>query len=150
MRATDLGTQSAGVQCAGLAIQTTSRCTRPEGQGSMAKTLADKVEDEIRKRVANAAAAAGVDNGRIELETMWLLPSEFVRMYQELYHMALGPAVSSGTDGGKDEGRVKAPGKPRDELRVRSMAGAKPGKRYVNQVFPIRDEEALEAKRKLD
>ena len=30
------------------------------------------------------------------------------------------------------------------------MGGAKPGRRYVNQVFPVRNETALEEKRKLD
>lgn len=115
----------------------------------MAKSHADRIQDEVNRRMSAMAASAGVSRSRIELEVLFLLPPEFVRMYQELFQHALADPVTAG-DGGKDEGRVKAAGKPRDSMRARSMAGAKSGKRFVAGHWPIRSEEAIEAKRKLD
>lgn len=117
----------------------------------MAKNYDDRVEEEVRRRVTNAAAAAGVDRGRIELEIVWMLPPEFVRGYREIFSRALADPISPQSDGGKDEGRVKAAGKPADALKARSMGGAAGGgKRYVRGAWPIRDEVALEMKNRLD
>lgn len=117
----------------------------------MAKTHDDRVEEEVRRRLTNAAAAAGVDRGRIELEIVWMLPPEFIRMYRDLFGRALADPISPQSDGGKDEGRIKAAGKPADAMKARSMGGAAGGgKRYVNGAWPIRDERALDLKIRLD
>lgn len=116
----------------------------------MAKTFEDRVSEEVSKRLASAASAAGVDRGRIEIEVLFLLPPEFVRRYRELFDRALADPIRPTGDGGKDEGRVRAPGRNGDSLNTRSMRAAQPGKRYVAGVWPVRDEAALEAKKRLD
>jgi hypothetical protein len=116
----------------------------------MGKTFEDRVSEEVNKRIAQAASAAGVDRGRIEIEVLFLLPPEFVRRYRELFDRALADPVSPSTDGGKDEGRIKASGKPSDPMRARSMGAAGHSKRFVSGAWPIRSEQALEAKRRLD
>jgi hypothetical protein len=100
--------------------------------------------------MAEIAAAAGIDHGRLSIEVLFLLPPQFVREYQWLFDQALDSPVRPQSDGGKDEGRVKAKGKPRDDLRARSMGGAKKSKRSVSGYWPIRDEEAMKVKGKLD
>lgn len=117
----------------------------------MAKTHEDRVQDEVRRRMTDLASAAGVDRGRIDLEVLFLLPSEFVRGYRRLFSEALADPVSPIGDGGKDEGRIKAAGKPADPMKARSMGGASGGsKRFVAGAWPIRDEKALELKVRLD
>jgi hypothetical protein len=110
----------------------------------------DRVEEELRRRMTAVASAAGVDRGRIELEVLFLLPPEFVRLYQALFRRALADPVAPIGDGGKDEGRIKASGKPNDPMKARSMGGASGGKRFVRGAWPIRDEAALQAKTLLD
>lgn len=117
----------------------------------MPKKTEDVIEDEVRRRLTSIASAAGLSRGRIELEVLFLLPSEFVRMYRELFDFALADPVNPIGDGGKDEGRVKARGTARDPMKARSMSGAAGGgKRFVAGAWPVRSEYALEAKRRLD
>jgi hypothetical protein len=116
----------------------------------VSKAFEDRVEEEVRRRVTSAASAAGVDRGRVELEVVWLLPPEFMRLYRAIFSRALADPISPTGDGGKDEGRVKAKGKPADAMRARSMAGAAKGRRFVQGAWPVRDEAALEAKNRLD
>ena len=116
----------------------------------MPKQFEDRVAEEVNKRLSQAASAAGVDRGRIEIEVLFLLPPEFVRRYRELFDRALADPVKPSSDGGKDEGRLRAPGKPNDPMKARSMGAAAPGKKFVAGAWPIRDESALEAKRRLD
>jgi hypothetical protein len=116
----------------------------------MGKSYEDRIEEAVRQRLTNAAAAAGVDRGRIELEIVWMLPPEFIRMYRDLFSRALADPVSPQSDGGKDKGRIRASGKPGDAMKARSMGGAAGGKRFVKGAWPIRDERALEMKNRLD
>lgn len=116
----------------------------------MAKTFDDKVAEEVNKRLTLAASAAGVDRGRVEIEILFLLPPEFVRQYKELFDRALADPIKPTTDGGKDEGRVRASGRTGDGLHVRTMGAAGGGKRFVAGSWPIRDERAVELKRRLD
>lgn len=116
----------------------------------MPKTFEDKVAEEVNKRLTAAASAAGVDRGRIEIEVLFLLPPEFVRQYKELFDRALADPIKPTSDGGKDEGRIRASGRTGDGLHVRTMGTGGGGKRFVAGSWPIRDEAALELKRKLD
>ena len=116
----------------------------------MPKTFDDRVAEEVNKRLTLAASAAGVDRGRIEIEILFLLPPEFVRQYKELFDRALADPVKPTSDGGKDEGRIRASGRTGDGLHVRTMSAAGGGKRFVAGTWPIRNEQALELKRKLD
>jgi len=128
-------------------------CREPRKIGvGMPKTFEDRVAEEVNKRLTLAASAAGVDRGRIEIEVLFLLPPEFVRRYRELFDRALSDPVKPTSDGGKDEGRLRAPGGTNgdDPLSARSMRAAQPGKRYVAGAWPIRDEKALEVKQRLD
>jgi len=116
----------------------------------MPKQFEDRVSEEVNRRLSQAASSAGVDRGRIEIEILFLLPPEFVRRYRELFDRALADPIKPSTDGGKDEGRLKASGRPDDPMKARSMGAAQHGKKFVAGVWPIRDETALEAKRRLD
>ena len=116
----------------------------------MSQTHADRVNDEVRRRMAEIAAAAGIDHGRLSIEVLFLLPPQFVRMYQAIFDAALDDPVKPQLAANKDEGRIKAKGKPRDDLRARSMGAAKKGKRSVSGYWPIKDEEAVKIKDLLD
>lgn len=116
----------------------------------MARTVEDQVEDQVRRRITDLLASAGVSRSRINLEVLYMLPPEFVRMYVDLFDRALGDPISRAGDGGKDEGRIKASGKSKDPMRARSRAGAQGGKRFVAGSWPVKSEAALEEKRKLD
>lgn len=116
----------------------------------MPKQFEDRVAEEVNKRLSQAASSAGVDRGRVEIEVLFLLPPEFVRRYRELFDRALADPVRPSSDGGKDEGRLKASGRPNDPMKARSMGAAGHGKKFVAGAWPVRDESALEAKRRLD
>lgn len=113
--------------------------------------MEDRIEDEVRKRLAEVGSSAGLAQGRLSQEVLFLLPPEFVRMYRDLFDRALGDPVQRAGDGGKDAGRLKANGKSKDPLRARSRAGAQGGgKKFVAGAWPVKSELALEEKRKLD
>jgi hypothetical protein len=111
----------------------------------------DRVYDEVRRRITEMASSAGVDRGRISLEVLYLLPARFIREYRWLHDQVLDDPVKPQMDGGKDGGRIKASGKPRDSMRARSMGPAKKGsKRAVNTYWPVKDEEFMRVKANLD
>lgn len=117
----------------------------------VAKRVEDQIEDQVRRRLTEMAASAGVNRSRLSQEVLFLLPPEFVRLYRDLFDRALGDPVRRAGDGGKDEGQLKADRKSRDPMRARSRAGASStGKRFVAGAWPIRSEQALEEKRRLD
>jgi hypothetical protein len=117
----------------------------------VSKKTEDHIQDEVRRRLAAHHAAAGVPSQQIALEVLFLLPSEFVRAYSELFWKALGDPISPQGDGGKDEGRVKARGISNSPMNTRKMRGAQSGgKRFVARVWPVRSEEAVKAKNNLD
>lgn len=129
----------------------------------MTRNSEDVRADEVRRRIKDLLAGAGVDQGRIAVEILFMLPSEFVRTYSELYDMALSDGISGsgggsgGGGGGKDEGRVKASGSNAggrgggDPLNARTpRAASGSGKRYRKALSPLRSELALDEKRKLD
>lgn len=116
----------------------------------MSQTHTDRVNDEVRRRMTEIAAAGGIDRGRLSIEVLFLLPPQFVRMYQSIFDAALDDPVKPQLAANKDEGRIKAKGKPRDDLKARSMGGAKKGKRSVSGYWPVRDEDAMKIKDLLD
>lgn len=115
----------------------------------MTRKEGDLVEAEVRRRLADALSSAGVNSGRISLEILYLLPEEFVREYVELYWQALGENISgSGMGQGKDEGQVlrtRSKGTPK---QMRPGQGG--GKKYKGLPLVIKDEQALEAKTRID
>jgi hypothetical protein len=66
----------------------------------------DRVEREIRRRMADLMSAAGVDSGRMSLEVLYLLPEGFVRQYRALFDRALRWDPSGSGGGLVNEGRV--------------------------------------------
>jgi hypothetical protein len=116
----------------------------------VSQTHSDRINDEVRRRMTEIAVSAGIDRGRLSVEVLFLLPPQFVRQYQHIFDQALDSPIKPQTDGGKDEGRIKAKGKPRDDMRARSMGPAKKSKRSVSGYWPIRDEDAVKIKDLLD
>jgi hypothetical protein len=110
------------------------------------KSQEDRIEDEVRRRLTSIAAAAGVDQGRIELEVLWMLPTEFVRMYRDLFDRCFVDPIKPQSDGGKDQGRVPAKSGSRSGVE----GGAKSGKRWINPGWVVKSDEALRIKRNLD
>lgn len=84
------------------------------------------IEDQVRVRVADALRSAGVNEGRVGVEVLYMLPKEFVRAYEELWYEIHGyEQVASGSGGGGDgrslgldEASVK-----RDEAKIRKEGG---------------------------
>lgn len=136
----------------------------------MGKTIEDHKADDLRRRKQElmddpvfrailrdmTGTSAGVTSGRVAQEVLFLLPSEFVRMYTELFDKALTWSPTggqSGPDGVADEGRQKASGSKRgkDPMNTRSQHAAKTsGKRFVERRWAVKSEGAFEQKKKLD
>jgi hypothetical protein len=110
------------------------------------KSLEDKLQDEVRRRLVSIAASAGIDQGRLELEVLWLLPTEFVRMYRELFDLTFADPIKPQSDGGKDQGRVLKTAGHRSGVE----SGSRAGKRWVNPGWMVKSDEALEKKKNLD
>lgn len=107
-------------------------------------------QDALRLRLQEAMVAAGVNQGRVALEVLYWLPKEFMEAYQELYYRALH--LGDGDDqekAGEDEGRIKAkvPSKLRGTKRGLSAQGG--GKKYKRE-WVVKDEQALEVKKRVD
>jgi hypothetical protein len=101
-------------------------------------------ENKLRLRLAEVLSSAGVDEGRVALEVLYLLPQEFVRGYTDLFHRALraGDEGMGGRNDAKAElgrslGREKAGGKT-------------PKKAGGRGPFAVRDEKALGEKQRID
>jgi len=54
-----------------------------------------QVENQVRRRVADALASAGVSPGIVSREVLFMLPAEFVQLYVELFDQALIENVSA-------------------------------------------------------
>jgi hypothetical protein len=75
-----------------------------------------------------------------------MLPTEFVRMYRDLFDRCFTDPIKPQSDGGKDQGRVLAKSSSRSGVE----GGAKGGKRWINPGWIVRSDEALRIKRNLD
>lgn len=130
----------------------------------MSSKFEDVVEKEVRRRYADLLASAGVNSGRLSLEVLYLLPEEFVREYVELFHQAMREDISAPLAGdgvviakaGEIKKRQAKEKVTDDSGEVREVAvggsdrGAQSGgKRYRNH-WLVKDELALEVKRRVD
>jgi hypothetical protein len=127
-----------------------------------------RVWDEVNRRLVETMSAAGLSEGSISREILFLLPRDFVMAYEALYHRA----VRTGLEGRRDievevtdkkgegtgeyetlGGVVKARGGRRSRLAegesLGGMAGARKGKAY-KQAWTVADERALDLKHKMD
>lgn len=114
---------------------------------------ADALDREVRRRVADLLASAGVDQGRISQEILWMLPPELVRTYRELWRRALRPDVQSSLQGSDPAGASKARNLPDSRTGGRTRqgwaAGASRGKRYATH-WVVADERLLKIKSSAD
>lgn len=115
----------------------------------MAKKTEDVIAEEVRRRVAEILSAGGVDYGRTSLESLYLLPTEFVRMYTDLFWQALREDFSKSNIGGSDEGRVVKKVK-KEGTGAREMHISGSGGKRFKQFWSIRDERAAKIKTALD
>lgn len=106
-------------------------------------------EDHIRQRVQKALVRQGVDSSRVEFEVMYWLPDEFMRDYIELFQAALTLGDENHASDGGDAGAGKAKVSSSRRGKQKSME-ARGGKKYYRGEFIIKDEIALEVKKRVD
>lgn len=124
-------------------------------------TPEDRIENEVRKRMAERLSAAGVNRGRISLEVLYWLPADFVRVYMQVVEMAvrMDDSLSSAMGGSVgDEGKASIAtvgggprkGKTAGGLFTRtSGAHAKGGGRYMRH-WIVKDDNAMRLKASID
>lgn len=116
----------------------------------------DLIEREVRRRLADLLASAGVDQGRISQEILWQLPPELVRAYRALWERALRSELGSGLEGTDPASASKAKN-PSDSktggaTRQGWSRGASKGagkKRYSNH-WVVADERLFRVKASID
>ncbi len=106
----------------------------------------DAIEREVQRRVANVLASAGVPQGQLNLEVLFMLPPEFVRAYTRLFDRALLESVKGGK--GPDHGTPKKVD-PKWKGKIVGAGAGGAGKRYRTH-WLIRDEQAFRAKGSID
>lgn len=125
----------------------------------MALSEEERIENQVRIRVAEALSSAGMDEIGVAKEVLFWLPGDFVEYYRHLF--LRGVKLGDGPDRSVDEGQIKA--KVNGGLKTRingsrneegeytpgSAGGAAAGKRYRN-AWTVRDEAALAEKRRVD
>lgn len=107
-------------------------------------------EDFVRRRIAEALRNDGQSRYKIGLEILLLLPNDFVRNYEQLFHKALMVGDEGSRTGkmGDESGKtsVSAPGNKAGVMAVGAGGGAK---RYRTYGF-VANEQALELKQTVD
>jgi hypothetical protein len=106
-------------------------------------------DDEVRRKYQDFLASAGISEGRVATEVLYWLPHEFMEGYRELFHQAL--ILGDGTKSGVNrlgENVVRKVTKERGKKgSMRATQGTAPG---MGGGWVIRDERALEVKRRVD
>jgi len=109
----------------------------------------DAIEREVRRRVSDYMASAGVPYGRIAVEILYMLPPDFVRAYRKVWDRALRPDVVSSGGAGGGGGIEKAKNSKNERSRQSWANGARHGKGYANH-WVVKDEEAMKLKGSAD
>lgn len=122
-----------------------------------------QIEDEVRRRLADRLRSAGIDEGRVAVEVLYWLPHEFLDSYRELFEKALSLGDGSGmrarrlASGGEDEnvvakvkGGIGPKGNKRGERGTEGSMRAMGGHRYYGGEWIVKDETAMEVKRRVD
>lgn len=120
------------------------------------------IEREVRTRMAELAASAGLGSTQVALQALYLMPGDFMDAYAALFHRALRVAGDVGRP--SEEGREDADGKATTVQRVSAsrtsrmregatLGGMGPakstGKRH-RRVWTVADEKALSRKEAVD
>lgn len=100
----------------------------------------DGLDYRLRRRLAEVLSSAGVDEGRVAVEILYLLPQEFVRGYEDLFHRAL----TTGEEGRGERDDQKA------ELGRGRKAAAKAPKKTGRGIWVVRNDRALGEKERVD
>ena len=108
-----------------------------------------KRDTRAERILAEVLSAAGVNERRVAVELLYLLPRDFTLMYEQVFHEAysLGDEGRGGREEGKGEvglARRKAGGKE-GEIRGVGSGGGKKG-----SVFPVRNMDAVARKDWID
>lgn len=107
---------------------------------------------QLRKRLAELMASAGLGYNSISLEVLYLLPEEFIGRYIWLWEKGLGPA-GSGDAAGRQAARDGHLGRAQTKTASRGdkITGASStGKKWKRMGLAVRDEKALELKDRID
>lgn len=119
---------------------------------------------DLDGRLAEILSSAGLNEGRVALEVLYLMPPKFVSAYEALFHRALALGTDGLTGERADRGRVDEQGRPLTNDRVQAarqgrltegktlggMGTAKTtGKRY-RRAWIVADERALGRKTRID
>lgn len=126
---------------------------------SLEKGLEQRIEGEVRRRLTDRLASAGVGTDGVAREVLYLLPQEFVEAYRLVMMRALklpgGVPGSEGEQVGVDQGRILAEGPTPSRYRgtekglgMKRQGGG--GKRWKNTGWIVRDERWLQIKTELD
>lgn len=109
----------------------------------------DAIELEVQRRLADYLASAGVAQGRISLEVLYMLPPGFTRAYIRLFERALLEGVSGGGSG--DPGRMPAKRRSKaGDMNTRSMKGEAGETKRYRTYWSIKDERAFRLKASVD
>lgn len=100
------------------------------------------VDYRLRRRLAEVLSSAGVDSSRVAVEVLYMLPQEFVRGYEDLFHRAL---VVPG-----DRGRGESDAREAELGKARGKAARKAGGRAGRGGFEVRNTRALGEKERID
>jgi hypothetical protein len=108
-------------------------------------------DDEVRRKYQDFLASAGISENRVATEVLYWLPHEFMEGYRELFHQAL--ILGDGTKSGVNrlgENVVRKVTKERGKNGSMRATGAKGPAPGMGGGWVIRDERALEVKRRVD
>lgn len=139
---------------------------RSEGQRKygIGATTTQREEDMRRARI-EVMASAGVGYGRISIEALYLLPTEFTQAYVRMFEQALKEGPSGGGSGDKNPlvgardrpkltrgtGRGdRPPGVALDMDPSKGKGAASGGGKRHREHWTIRDERALRLKGRID
>lgn len=101
-------------------------------------------EERIRRRIAEALRNDGASSWKIGQEILLLLPTDFLRLYEELFHKALDTADGGSRLMGTGRQKVDSPG------NQAGVMGVAAGGRKYRTYGSVRDEEALALKALVD
>lgn len=109
-----------------------------------------EVDNAVRSRLTEIFAAAGLSSNRAALELLYLMPQDFLRLYEELFERALKLDGSSAAGALKDAAVLgKAAGSNSRTTGRKTQLGSGGGKKY-KIYWLVKDDGALSLKHVLD
>jgi hypothetical protein len=103
-----------------------------------------------RSMAYELAASGGLNESKLGMEILFLLPDEFVEFYEELFNRALKVDSGSTSLSSGGVGKAKGAGNGIAIGSSNRLQSAGSGKRFKNPVMAVKSERALKAKEMLD